>query len=132
MIKLNLMRNRAGVTSYALSKTKQNMQKQILEGIKSSPIAETQYLSIKINDHPVDRFITEMFDIGEEVVKADMKAEFIRAYMEDGKLMAKKYNYTDSFSADQLTEVKNGKNIVDKRGSFLNKLVQKINKAIEE
>ena len=108
------------------------MQKQILEGIKSSPIAETQYLSIKINDHPFDRFLTNMMDIGEEVVKANMKVEFTRAYMEDGKLVAKKYNYTDSFSADQLTEVKNGKNIVSKRDSFLNKLVKKLNKAIEE
>ena len=132
MIKLNLMRNRAGVVSYAISKTKQNMQKQILEGIKSSPYAETQYLSVRINDHPVDRFITEMLDIGEEVVNAEMKAEFTRAYMEDGKLLAKKYNFTDKFSANQLTEIKKGKNLVARRGSFLNKLVKSINKAIEE
>lgn len=132
MIKLDLMRNRAGVTSYALSKTKQNMQKQILQGIKSSPIAETQYLSIRIKDHPFDRFLTNMLDIGEEVVKATMKAEFTRAYMEDGKLTAKKYVFNDTFSAKQLTNVKEGKNLLARRGTFISKLVKNINKAIEE
>lgn len=132
MIKLDIMRNRAGIVSYALSKTKQNMQKQILEGIKSSPVTETQVLSLRINDHPVERFLFKTLDIGEDMVKTDLKAEFTRAHFENGKLSAQKYNFTDTFTAQELTDLKEGKDLLCNKKSFIYKLVQNINKAIEE
>ncbi len=132
MIKLDLTRQKANVTANAITKTQKALKKQIIQGIKSSPFNETQNISIKINDHPVDRFFTRFFDIGEEIVHADLKAEFTRAYMENGKLLAQKYNFQDTFSAEQLTDLKEGKNLLNKKNSFVSKLVKKINKAIEK
>ena len=52
--------------------------------------------------------------------------------MENGKLLAQKYNFQDTFSAEQLTDLKEGKNLLNKKNSFVSKLVKKINKAIEK
>ncbi len=132
MIKLDLTRQKAMVQSTAMSKTQKAIKNHLLNRIKSSPYNETQHLSITIKDHPFERFFTRFFDITEEVVNADLKADFTRAYMENGQLKAKKYQFSDTFKANQLTELKEGNHHSFDKNSFIYKLAEKINKAIEE
>ena len=132
MIRFDITRQKALVQSTAVSKTQKAIKQQITQGIKSSPFRETQILDIKINDHPVERFLTKLFDIDEEVVNADLKAELTRAYMNKGQLFAEKYQFRDTFPANQLTELKEGKNLLNKKDSFISRLVEEINKVIGE
>ena len=132
MIRIDLIRQKAAIHTNALTKTQKAMKQQIIHGIKSSPFAEEQSISIKIDDHPLQRFFMNFFDIDEELVKADLTVDFTRAYMENGKLAAKKYQFQDTFGANQLTELKEGKNLLTNKDSFISKLVKKINKAIKD
>ena len=132
MIRLDITRQKALVKSTALSKTAKAIKNQIESKIKSSPFNETQHLSITIQDHPIERFFTRFFDIPEEIINADIKTNFTRAYMENGQLKAKKYEFSDTFTGNQLTELQEHTHNSNDKNSFIYKLAEKINKAIEE
>ena len=132
MIRLDLIRQKAAIHTNALTKTQKAMKQQIIHGIKSSPFAEEQSISIKIDDHPLQRFFMNFFDIDEELVKADLTVDFTRAYMENGQLKAKKYEFSDTFTGNQLTELQEHTHNSNDKNSFIYKLAEKINKAIEE
>ncbi len=132
MIKFNITRQKSLVQSTAVSRTQRAIKNQLTKSIKSSPFNENQHLSIEINDHPFERYFMRFFDIDEEVVKANLNAKFTRAYIENGKLTAKKYQFTDTFTANQLTELKEGTHRSFEKNSFIYRLAEKINKAIEE
>ena len=132
MIRLDITRQKAMVQSNALSKTQKAIKQQIISTIKSSPLNEVQTLEITIKDHPVERFLSKLFEMPEDIIQAGLKARFTRAYMENGKLMAKRTQFSDTFTADQLPDLKNGKNLSNKKDSFIYRLVERINEAIEE
>ena len=132
MIKLTLMRHKNRLNSSAYTKTTKNLQRQILKGINSSPYAETQLLTVKIKDKPVKRFFGKLLELPEEIVRPEIIADFTRAHKENGLLTAKKYHYTDTFTAEQAEALRNGKNLLKEDGNFIQKLNNFINKSITE
>lgn len=132
MIKFNMIRNKTNTLPLFLSKTEKMLAAQITEGITSSPVREIQLLQLKIIDKPFPKFIFKFFNMPENLVYSKLKAVFTRYYFDGDKLNAKNYNFVDTFSLEQMTALKAGKNLVNEKGSFLNKLVNNINKAISE
>lgn len=132
MIKFNMVRSKNKTAYSQVQKLQKTLAKQITEGINSSPYKEMHTLEMKIYDRPVSRFLFKFFEVGEESIPLKVKAVFTRAGYEKGKLGAKKYDFTDNFSLSQLNELREGKDLVHKKGSFLNRLVNTINKAVEE
>lgn len=132
MIKFNMVRNKNKIACSHVLKMQKTLAKQISEGINSSPYKEMHMLEMKIYDRPVSRFLFKFFEVSEDSIPLKVKAVFTRADYQKGKLSAKKYNFTDNFSLSQLNELKNGKDLVHKKGTFLNRLVNTINRAVEE
>lgn len=132
MIKLNLIRGRNTTLPLFLSKVERNLATQIMSGIKSSPLNETQFLQVQISDKPFSRFVSKFLELPADIVHPKMKAVFTRAIYDGQKLSAKKYHYTDVFSAVQIDMLKDGKNLAKHEGSFVHKLIENINKSITE
>lgn len=132
MIKLNIIRSKNTILPLFLSKTEKALATQILSGIKSSPVTETQLLQVKIYDKPISRFLSKFLEMPQNLVHSKMKAVFTRAGYDGEKLGAKEYHFTDVFSATQIDELKAGKNLANEKDSFINKLIDNINKSITE
>lgn len=131
MIKLDIVRYQNKIMPKLLTKTESNLQKQILGGLNSLPARETQLISVKIFDRPIARFLANLLEIGEEIVPIKMKTTFMRVQT-DNEFGAIRKDFKDVVSLQEVKDLKKGKNLVLKEGSFLNKLVKNINDAITE
>ncbi len=132
MIRLNMIRNKNNIITTGTKKIHEELVKQIDTGIKSSPIKEKHSISLEIADKPLARAFAKILELGEDIIKVKIKTVFVRSHLENGKNIERKFIFEDKFSGDQITLLKKGRNIVNKKGSFLNNLVENINKAISD
>lgn len=132
MIRLNMIRNKNNIITTGTKKIHEELVKQIDTGIKSSPIKEKHSISLEIADKPLARAFAKILELGEDIIKVKVKTVFVRSHFENGKNIERKFIFEDKFSGDQITLLKKGRNIVNKKGSFLNNLVENINKAISD
>lgn len=132
MIRLNMIRNKNNIITTGTKKIHEELVKQIDTGIKSSPIKEKHSISLEIADKPLARAFAKILELGEDIIKVKIKTVFVRSHFENDKNIERKFIFEDKFSGDQITLLKKGRNIVNKKGSFLNNLVENINKAISD
>ncbi len=132
MIRFDMIRNKNNLITVGSKKFQTELCRQIDKGIVSSPFKETQKISIEIYDKPILRKLAEILEIGEDLIKVKAKTIFVRSHVENNKKLERKFVFEDKFSGDQLTLLKSGNDIVDKKGSFLNQLTENINRAISE
>lgn len=132
MIRFDMIRDKNSIIMAGSKKLRSEFTKQIDKGIKSCPLKETHKISIQISDKPILRRLAEIFEIGEDLVNVKSKTIFVRSHTENGKKIENTYVFEDKFDAHQITQLRNGENIVDKKGSFLHNIVENINKAISE
>ena len=132
MIRFDMIRDKNSIIMAGSKKLRSEFTKQIDKSIKSCPLKETHKISIQISDKPILRRLAEIFEIGEDVVNLKSKTIFVRSHIEKGKKIENTYVFEDKFDAHQITRLRNGENIVDKKGSFLHNIVENINKAISE
>lgn len=133
MIRFQLLRHRNEVLPLHIMKTEKNLRHNIIAGLTSQPNREIQSLDIKIYDSPIKRFFLNLLGKKHNHIPVKMKADFTRTFVEeDTKILStQRFHYTDKFSYEQLKELKNGKELVNHGGTFINTLVNNINKAIE-
>ena len=132
MIRFDMIRNKNNLITVGSKKFQTELCRQIDKGIVSSPFKETPKISIEIYDKPILRKLAEILEIGEDLIKVKAKTIFVRSHVENNKKLERKFVFEDKFSGDQLTLLKSGNDIVDKKGSFLNQLTENINRAISE
>ncbi len=132
MIRFDMIRDKNSIIMAGSKKLRSEFTKQIDKGIKSCPLKETHKISIQISDKPILRRLADIFEIGEDVVNLQSKTIFVRSHIEKGKKIENTYVFEDKFDGHQITQLRNGENIVDKKGSFLHNIVENINKAISE
>ena len=132
MIKLEILRTPKYTKITNLKCPNENLKKQILEGIKSTPFNETQVLDITIKDKPLKRFFYKLAKKNNSNLNAELKAKFTRAYQDENTLSAKHFSFNSSVPIEEIEALENDKELLPIKNSFINKLVKWINKSIEE
>lgn len=118
----------------SLDKNKQKVAKQVFrqvnEGLSFFPIDEYQIIMVKLKDKPIKRFFAKLLNSKDANMPVDAKVVFQRVFKENDLINSKRISYQDTLSYNELQALKKGENLVNKKGSFLNNLVNKINNSV--
>lgn len=118
---------------YTKKATQRALTKQINKGLKLGPEHADEYhtLHVTIDDNPVKRFLMKLFKKDDKNMPVTLEAEFQR-YKGLGVTSHKTYRFNDTFTMSQIHELDKGKNLLDKKDSFVHRLVNNVNEAMRQ
>lgn len=132
MIRLEILRTPKYTKLTNIKNANANLKKQILEGFKSTPFNETQVLDITIKDKPFKRFLYKLAQKDTSKLEVELDANFTRAYQDEKNLSAKHYCFSSFIPMREIEAIEKDKDLVPIKNSFVNRIMNWVNKSIEE
>lgn len=118
---------------YTKKVTQRALTKQINQGLKLGAEHADEYhtLHVTIEDNPVKRFLMKLLKKDDKNMPVKLEAEFQR-YKGLGNTPHRTFRFNDEFTMSQIHDLKDGKNLLDNKDSFVHKLVKNVNEAMQQ